>query len=164
MHQKLAPDPFSILLHNPKQPLHASNSFKNKVFWKRIIKKPQKCQLYFFFQTQFDLMDKVIKKRGLELFTSRSSGHKTNSENSFIRYVLSDQFWWCNVKQSLSYSKNHIWKFMQANSWDHKLFHFYLSFWIWKKWKGRGKITKIWIYLWNKKSFLDEIKNIFHSF
>ena len=32
MHQKVAPDPFSILLNNPKQPLDASNSFKNKVF------------------------------------------------------------------------------------------------------------------------------------
>ena len=40
MHQKLAPDPFLILLNNPKQPLDAGNSFKNKVFRKRIIKKP----------------------------------------------------------------------------------------------------------------------------
>ena len=28
MHQKLAPDPFLILLNNPKQPLQARNSFK----------------------------------------------------------------------------------------------------------------------------------------
>ena len=35
----------------------------------------------FFFRTQSLLMDKVIKnKRGLELVTSRSSGHKTSSE------------------------------------------------------------------------------------
>ena len=34
---------------------------------------------------------------------------------------------------------------MQANSWHHKLFHFHLSFWIWKVWKEREKITKIWI-------------------
>ena len=40
MHQKLAQDPFLILLNNPKQPLQAINSFKNKVFWKSIIKKP----------------------------------------------------------------------------------------------------------------------------
>ena len=32
VHQKLAPDPFLILLHNPKQPLHARDFFKNKVF------------------------------------------------------------------------------------------------------------------------------------
>ena len=58
----------------------------------------------------------------------------------------------------MSYSKNYTWKFMQANSWHNKLFHFYLSFWIWKVWKGRGKITKNWIsreqkelFRWNKK-------------
>ena len=32
VHQKPAPDPFLILLHNPKQPLHESNLFKNKIF------------------------------------------------------------------------------------------------------------------------------------
>ena len=39
MHQKVAPDPFLILLNNQKQPLHVRNYFKNKVFWERIIKK-----------------------------------------------------------------------------------------------------------------------------
>ena len=32
VHQKLVPDPFLILLNNPKQPLHARNPFKNKIF------------------------------------------------------------------------------------------------------------------------------------
>ena len=40
MHQTVAPDPSLILLNNPKQPLHTRNSFKNKIFWKRIIEKP----------------------------------------------------------------------------------------------------------------------------
>ena len=39
VHQKVAPNPFLILVNNPKQPLHARNSFKDKVFWKRIMKK-----------------------------------------------------------------------------------------------------------------------------
>ena len=38
-----------------------------------------------------------------------------------------------------------ICKFMQASLWHHKLFHFHLPFWIWKVWKGRDKIKKIWI-------------------
>ena len=38
--QKLVPDLFLIFVNNPKQPLHARNSFENKIFWKRIIKKP----------------------------------------------------------------------------------------------------------------------------
>ena len=49
---------------------------------------------------------------------------------------------------------------MQANSWHHKLFQFHTSFWIWKVWKGREKITDIWIsreqkelFRWNEKHF-----------
>ena len=30
VHQKLAPNPYFILANNPKQPMHARNSFKNK--------------------------------------------------------------------------------------------------------------------------------------
>ena len=40
MQQKLVPDLFIILVNNPKQPLHARNYFKSKIFWKGIIKKP----------------------------------------------------------------------------------------------------------------------------
>ena len=32
VHQKLVPDSFLILVNNPKQPLHARNSFKKKIF------------------------------------------------------------------------------------------------------------------------------------
>ena len=42
------------------------------------------------------------------------------------------------------------------------LFHFHLSFSIWKKWEEEKK--QKFEYFENKKSFLDEIKNIFHSF
>ena len=31
VHQELVPDLFSILVNNPKQPLHARDSFKNKM-------------------------------------------------------------------------------------------------------------------------------------
>ena len=55
-----------------------------------------------------------------------------------------------DVKRFLSYSKNYICKFMQANSWHHKLFHFYLSFWVWKVWKRKEKIQKF-EYLENEK-------------
>ena len=78
----------------------------------------------------------------------------------FFIYILFDQVWWCNVKQFLSCSENYIGKFMQVNSWHHRLFHFDLSFRIWKVWEGREKITKIWIswerkelFRWNKKHF-----------
>ena len=38
--QRLVPDLFMILVNNPKQPLHARNSFESKIFRKRIIKTP----------------------------------------------------------------------------------------------------------------------------
>ena len=37
---KASPRPLFNFGNNPKQPLHARNLFKNKIFWKRIIKKP----------------------------------------------------------------------------------------------------------------------------
>ena len=81
MHQKPVPDPSLILVNNPKQPLYVINSFKNKIIWKRIIKKPYKSLLYFFFWTQSLLIDKVIKnKRILELVNSCSSGYKKSPE------------------------------------------------------------------------------------
>ena len=95
-------------------------------------------------------------KRGLELVTMLQGQKK-----SFISYALSEQLWWCNIKRFLSYSKNYICIFMQANSW-HKLFHFHLPFWIWKVWK-RKKLQKF-EYLEKEKSFLDEIKTFFIVF
>ena len=147
--------------------MHARNYFENKIFWKKITKNPYKSQLYFFFRKKSLLMYKIIKnKKGLELVTRRSSGYEKSSENFVISYILSDQVYWCNIKQLLSYFKNYICKFMQANSW-HKLFHFHLSFCIWKVWKGSEKITKNWIsrerkelFRWNKKNFRSFWKGI----
>ena len=50
VHQKLVPDPFLILVSNTKQPLHARNSFKNKI---HILKEDyqkafKKLTLFFF--------------------------------------------------------------------------------------------------------------------
>ena len=99
VHQKLAPDLFLILLNNSKQILHAGNPFENKKFWKMIIKKPWKSQLYFFFRSQSLLIGKVIKnRRCLELVTSRSSSYETSSEKflySLLYYLtkFDDVMW-----------------------------------------------------------------------
>ena len=34
VNEKLIPDPFLVLVNNPKQPLHTKNSFTNHIFWK----------------------------------------------------------------------------------------------------------------------------------
>ena len=52
-HQKLVPDRFFILVNNPKQSLRARNSFRNKIFWKGIIKNLQKINFFFFEPSRF---------------------------------------------------------------------------------------------------------------
>ena len=132
------------------------------IYFERIIKKPWKSQLSFFYWTQSLLMDKIIKnKRSMKLETNCSSGCKTSSENSFISYVLSDQIWWCNIKQFLSYSKNLICNFMQANSW-HKLSHYHFFPFESINFGKEGK--KVSKYMEYEKSFFCEIKNIFYCF
>ena len=42
VHQILAPDPFLILLNNPKQPLHVRNSFKGKDSERGLLKSLKK--------------------------------------------------------------------------------------------------------------------------
>ena len=129
----------------------------------RIIKKPLKRELYFFFQTQSLSMDKIIKnKKELQLVTSRSSCYGKSSEK-VLYFVLFDQVWWCNIKWFSSYSKNYICKFMQANSWHH---NYSTSMCPSESGNCRkeGKKLQKFKYLENEKSFLYEIKNIFHSF
>ena len=103
------------------------------------------------------------KQKGLGTSDQSLFRLRNKFTKNFLLVMLSDQVSWCNIKRFLSYSKNYTNKFMQANPWHHKLFHFHLFFWTWKVWKGRGKITKF-EYLENEKSFFDERKNIFQRF
>ena len=72
-----------ILVNDPKQPLHVRNSIKNRIFWKRIIKKPLKSWLFLNNLVPFNKQDHEKNKRGLELVTSPSSAYKTNSGKLF---------------------------------------------------------------------------------
>ena len=78
VHKKLVSDPFLILVNNPKQTLHVRNSFEIRYFERGLSKS---LNLYFFFQSQSLLMDKIMtNKRGMELVISRSSDYKASSE------------------------------------------------------------------------------------
>ena len=93
-------------------------------------------------------MDRIIKTKGTwSHWRVALQVTKQAQKYSFICYMLSDRVWWCHLKQFLRYSKNYISKFMQANWWHHKLFHFHSSFWIWKLSRGVGLAfhdTKVW--------------------
>ena len=47
VHQKLVPDPFLILVNNPKQPSHARNYFKIRSFERGLSKSLKKVNLSF---------------------------------------------------------------------------------------------------------------------
>ena len=80
-----------------------------------------------------------------------------------VIYYISDQVWWYNIKWFLSYSKNYTCQLMQAVSWYHKFSASIFPFESWKSGKEVEKLQK-YEYLENEKGFLDEVKNIFHSF
>ena len=51
--------------------MKSRNSVVSKIFWKRIIKNPQKIKLHFCFRTQYLPIDIIMKnKRSMELITS----------------------------------------------------------------------------------------------
>ena len=55
--------------------MYARKPFENKIFWKKVVKKPCISQLDFFLFTQPFFMEKIMKnKRGLEFVTSLSLG------------------------------------------------------------------------------------------
>ena len=127
---------------------------KIRYFERGLLKSLKKVNFIFSFEPSPFLMDKVIiNKRGLELVEVALQVTYQVQKYSFVHYILADRVWWCNVKQFLSFSKNFICKFMQVYSWHHRLFHFYLPFWILKVWKGREKITKNINILKTKRAF-----------
>ena len=50
MHEKLASDPFLILVNNPKHPLNARNFFENKNFERGLSKCYKKVNFIFSFE------------------------------------------------------------------------------------------------------------------
>ena len=79
---------------------------------------------------------------------------KQVQKNTFISNALPVQVWWCNIKLFLSYSKNYIFKFIPLSL---VLLNLEIV-------ERKGKKLQKLEYPENEKSFLDEIKNIFHSF
>ena len=88
---------------------------------------------------------------------------KQVQKNCLISYILSHQVWWCNIKQFLSYSKN-----SSANLYKPSYYIRNYSTSICPSvsgnWGKKGSKLHKFEYLENEKSFLDEIKNTFHSF
>ena len=88
---------------------------------------------------------------------------KPVQKNSFIRYILSDQVWWCNVKQFLSYSKITSTNFCKP---IHDISNYSTCICVFESGKcaKEGKKLQEFEYFENEKSFSDEIKKTFFSF
>ena len=120
-------------------PFHAKNYFKNKIFWKKIIKmKGAWNQPFFSLQSKFRLISTLVMYY----------------LNFYIKFddVIQSVFWLFQKLNQLI-SANH--------SWHQKLFHFHLSFWTWNVWKERENIIKSRIFRRENITFLDQIKSIF---
>ena len=114
MHQNLVLDSFFILVNNPKQPLHARNSFKNKVFERGLSKTLKKLTIFllnpFLFNGQSYQIQKGPRTSDQLLFRLQT---KLTKISLLVMYYPTK---FINIKWFLSYSKNYTWKFMQANS------------------------------------------------
>ena len=135
MHQNPVSDPCFILVNNPKKAFYATNSFKNKMFWKGIIESG----------TSYELLLRLRNK-----FT----------ENSLLIIYYLTKF------DGVIYSG--VWvitKITLANLYKaiHDIIHYSTSICLFESRKC-GKEEEKFEYLENERSFLDEIKNIFHSF
>ena len=139
--------------------MYTLNIFETKYFEKGLSKSLNKVNFIISF--------KYIPFNGQKY--QKQTGPETNDES---RFTLQNKFkitpffslvMYCLTKYDDFLVISIIFKFMQGNSWHHRLFHFQLSFWISKMRKGREKLQKI-EYLQTKKNFFDVIKNIFYSF
>ena len=111
-------------------------------------------------------MGKTIKsKRVLELVTSPSLGYKQVQKNVFISYIyitwpsLMVLFIWSGFLFIPKITPSNLCKPMHDINYSTSIGCFESR----KSEKEEGKIQKF-EYLENEKSFLDDIKNIFHSF
>ena len=122
--------------------MYARNFFENKMFYKRIIKKPKKGNLTLFC-TQSLLMDKIMKReRVLKLATSLSFICKTCLEKIpfLVIYhlgnfddLIQSSFW---LIPKITFSD------LFKSIHDITTLPVHLSLWIWKMLKGSGKNYK----------------------
>ena len=63
LNQMLVPDQLLILVNNLRQPLHVRNSFRTKIFLKRIIKMPYKKITLLFLSNPFPFNGQDYQKQ-----------------------------------------------------------------------------------------------------
>ena len=164
MYQKLAPDPFLILLNDPKQPLHARNYFLKDIL-KEDYQKAWKKLTLFFLLNLFSFNRQNYQKQKWYGTSDQSLFKLQKKFKNIPLFVIYYPAKFDGVMQSIFWV---IPKFTFANLCKpvHDIIIYSTSICPFESRKGRkeGKKSQKFEYLENKKSFLDEIKNISHSF
>ena len=157
MQPKLVPDPFLILLNKTKQPLHERNYFKNKVFRKKIIKKPWKSWVCLFLLSPvpFNRQDcEKLKGPGRSYQSLFGLQNKFKKIPLLLHFLV---FLWCITSPSMMMQSKAVFELFKKL---HLLIYIsqcmasyiiHLCFWIWKAWLVREKLQKV-EYLQNEKS------------
>ena len=104
----------------------------------------------------------VFTHEFIQLFFNVANESKIKLIKCDLLGLLSDQVWWCNRKQFFQKLHQQIYASQLWHYINYSTF-IYCSFKSGKCGKEEKKLQKCQ-YLKNEKSFLDEIKNIFHSF
>ena len=84
MYQKPAPDPFLILLNNPKQPLHPRNYFKKDILKKDYQKALKNLTLFFLLNPVPLIGQSYQKQKG----SGTSAQSLSSSRNKFRKIPL----------------------------------------------------------------------------
>ena len=160
MHQKLDPDSFYFLIQ-PKLPLHARNSCKNKIFWKGIIKK----LTLFFLSNPVPFNGQSYKKQKRLETSDQFLFSWKNKLKKFFLLVIYYQTKFDGVIQRGS---SVIPKLTPANLCNpiHGIINYSTSICSVESGtcgKAEEKLQKL-EYLKNEKIFLDEIKKHFSKF
>ena len=139
---------------------------KVRYFERGSSKSLKKGNFIFSFKPSPFQQTKLSKTKGAWNWPVDIQVTKQIQKNSIIRYVLSDQVWWCNIKQFLSFLK-----IVSANLCKpiYDIINCSTSICPSESGKCGKKITKIWIswerkelFRWNKKHFSYFLK-AYHS-
>ena len=155
---KASPRSLFYLGIKPKTTIACNKFSLNLRYFERGLSKTFKTLTLFFLLNSVSFNRQSYQKQ----MRSGTSDLSLFSKFTKIYYILSDQVWWCNTKQFMSYS-NMLTNLCKPIHGIINYSTFICPFESGKCGKEEEKLQKF-EYLENEKSLLDEIKNIFHSF
>ena len=135
--------------------MQARNFFKNKLFWKRIIKKPEESLFFLSNPVPFNGQSYQVQKG---TGTSQQSLLKSQNKLRKIPLTKFDDVMWSSFWVIPKITSANLCKSI------YDIINYSTFIYLFESGEKEGKKSQKFEYFKNKKSFLDEIKNIFHSY